>query len=262
MQLEVLGMAVDIELEVDGFEPSYHAHFAEVRRSAITYIAEGPGSPAADVLGHALPRVLRLWGAGLRAAPGVRSPDETGEALRDAGFHADLAALASLGLRSFGLDGERRLLGGSNDPQKIELTGEALLRVLRHFGEHLLRRNTCLTYPTKLLMLMTGLTPALDGRVRAGLRRASVAGYAAVQRMPESVDDAEFRNLYALLFLLGDCWARHEALLTQGLARSEEGRRIDSLDSPGRVFDVLLFNKRCYLLRGWGCERGWQRRLV
>jgi len=76
-----------------------------------------------------------------------------------------------------GLDAEcRRLANGSHVPTALEDFDDALLSVLREISQRLFVDNSNVTYPTKALLLISGLMPALDNRVRAGLGRAGFSG--------------------------------------------------------------------------------------
>jgi hypothetical protein len=147
--------------------------------------------------------------------------------------------LAHFSRTTLGFDGGTRLVNGVRDHQSLADFDATLLRALSKLADGLLQNNTNVTYPMKALLLISGLMPALDSQVRAGLGNAGFKGFERTQfLLPRDSGSADAKKLTRLPFVLGQCWIDCLKLLQEAVRRS----RLELLlRHPGRVFDVLLF---------------------
>lgn len=114
-----------------------------------------------------------------------------------------------------------------------------LLGTLHLLASRLFHGCTNVTYPMKVLLLITGLMPALDGNVRGGLHRGGFAGMSTTQfLLADTTQSANGKKLTRLPFLLGQCWS---AFLPQFLTGIQHSQYPELVEEPGRVFDILLF---------------------
>ncbi|WP_241082640.1 hypothetical protein [Achromobacter xylosoxidans] len=239
MPLTVVAPHAAIVTAINSFDPGYHHDYHLVKGLATPYLA-APTEANAALLADALGTVLVNWGAGSRKAPSVRALPALIATLLNPTFHDSLlgfkgGALAMLAV----VNGHARSLGGLAAEAHCTAFDTRLLSVLSDISALLLIGNTNVTYPMKVLLLLTGFMPALDSQVRRGLSSAGFAGASATQfLMPGDMGSLRARKLTRLPFYLGDCFAANRALLIGAAADSHYPWLVDE---PGRLFDILLF---------------------
>jgi hypothetical protein len=241
MRLRLTGPGIDIARLVNGFSASYHKDYFEVRPLAHRWSAEE--QPTAAVVGElstAVRRVLRGWGAGKREAPTLNRQEDFVATFTDVRLHREVGRLSQIARAGLGVDGQcRRLIDGSHVSAELKNFDETLLSALHDFYQRLFVNNTNVTYPMKVLLLVSGLMPALDSQVRAGLGRAGFRGVNKTQfLLPETTGSADGKKLTRLPFVLGQCWADFATQFRDGILQSNFA---GLLQEPARVFDVLLF---------------------
>ena len=127
----------------------------------------------------------------------------------------------------------------SNSPiNDVGAFDNEILSILNKLADVLFINNTNITYPMKALLLITRLMPALDSQVRGGLTRAGKVGFIGRQLLPKNVHQAAGRRICNLPFYLGHCWRLNREAFVKGI---DESRHRGLQDTPGRVFDILLF---------------------
>lgn len=237
--LRLVGSALDIKLAINGFSQAYHQDFANVQPIARRYLNAPPGSANAALLALALFTALRNWGACKRRSPTLHALPQIESALKDRRLHGRLLKLSQQSLAAFSLDQQGHRLLAANAPiNEVGAFDKEILGILNTLAHVLFINNTSVTYPMKALLLITGLMPALDSQVRGGLTRAGKAGFTGQQRLPRSVQQATGRRICQLPFYLGHCWSLHREVFVKGILESNhKGLQ----DTPGRVFDILLF---------------------
>lgn len=238
MSLRLLDREGAITRCIDSFSPQYHRDYAEVRRLAMDYLSSACQRDQTQRLAVELHRVLLNWGAGRRRAPAPRSADSIASHLRCQTLHSDLKALADSCSKGLGLseDGIRLINGKPFDSKGFD---ESLFSVLQASSQLMLEGNTSVTYPMKILLLLTGLMPAYDSQVRSGMYAAGLRGMAATQYlMPQTMTCSGWKKLAMLPFLVGHCWTSHAARFEKEINNSKHPAL--SAD-PGRVFDVIFF---------------------
>jgi hypothetical protein len=261
MHLRVIVNGAAIANVINAFPSNYHADYSLVRAAAKEYLRNAD-SPPSDIviatLAEALSLVLTRWGAGKRKAPRLGKERTISALLHDVRLHFDLSKLGLAGLPALSLhtDG-RKIMNGApiSSPKHFD---DLLLSTLTSLSNGLFVGNTNVTYPMKTILLITGLMPAFDSQVRAGLGRAGFAGVNKTQfLLPSTTDSSDAMKITRLPFVLGHCWSTFREIFGEGIRRSNYPELVDE---PGRVFDVLFFmqeNASVKLLefQGSGLER-------
>lgn len=237
--LRLVGSSLDITSAINDFRLSYHQDFANVQSIARRYLNSPSGSANAALLAQALSTALRNWGACRRRSPMLRPVPQIESALKNKRLHERLLRLSQQSLASFSLNlQEHRLLDSDAPLNDVGAFDQEILGILNTLAEVLFINNTSVTYPMKALLLITGLMPALDSQVRAGLTRAGKAGFTGQQLFPMNSQQAAGRRICELPFYLGHCWTLHREVFVKGVL---ESKHKGLQDTPGRVFDILLF---------------------
>lgn len=237
--LRLVGSSLDITSAINDFRLSYHQDFANVQSIARRYLNAPSGSVNAALLAQALSTALRNWGACRRRSPILRPVPQIESALKDKRLHERLLRLNQQRLAAFSLNRqEHRVLDSDALLNDVGAFDKEILGILNTLADVLFINNTSVTYPMKALLLITGLIPALDSQVRGGLTRAGKAGFTGQQLLPTNAQQAAGRRICALPFYLGHCWRLHQEVFVKGILESNhKGLQ----DTPGRVFDILLF---------------------
>lgn len=239
MPLIVVAPHSAIVTAINSFNPGYHHDYHSVKGLATPYLA-APTEANAALLAEALETVLINWGAGSRKAPSVRALPALIATLLNPTFHASLLGFTSGALATLTVvNNYDRMVGGSAAAAHCTEFDTRFLSVLSDISALFLIGNTNVTYPMKVLLLLTGFMPALDSQVRQGLSSAGFVGTSATQfLMPVGRDSLRARKLTRLPFYLGECFAANKALLTGAAADSHYPWLVHE---PGRLFDILLF---------------------
>lgn len=225
---------------INAFSRGYHTDFFRVRAIGRQYLAhpQPKESTVAD-LTKALREVLRNWGAGGRAAPRLREPHDFQETLLDPTVHTRLVSLSHIQIPNLSITNTTRCLNKDRTDTTLVSFDTTLLGTLHLLASRLFHGCTNVTYPMKVLLLITGLMPALDGNVRGGLHRGGFAGMSTTQfLLADTTQSANGKKLTRLPFLLGQCWS---AFLPQFLTGIQHSQYPELVEEPGRVFDILLF---------------------
>lgn len=246
MCLQMIGNSAEIAKEINTFPSNYHADFSLVRTVAKEYLRHidtHPSENTTATLAKHLRSVLTKWGAGKRGAPQPCREPAIAALIYDTRLRVDLAKLASTGLPSLSLHMQRRnIVDGAEvtDPKQFD---GILLSVLARLSKELFVGNTNVTYPMKTILLITGLMPAFDSQVRAGLSRAGFVGLKKTQfLLPSSTENnPDGMKLTRLPFVLGHCWATFSSVFNEGIRKSHYPELIQE---PGRVFDILFFMQK------------------
>jgi hypothetical protein len=240
MSVHIVGSHADIVDSINKFSGKYHSQFFKVRAIGQSYLASPVSTGHVTPLTKELRDVLVSWGAGGRKAPDVQSALHFEAILSDQGVHAVLQSLAATSLSLMGVAGGARSIAANFDTPSAPRDFDAgLFRVLAALAGGLFVNNTNATYPMKAVLLITGLMPAFDSQVKAGLGRGGFHGTDKTQYLlPRDASRADGKKISRLPFLLGDCWRSFSSLLTSAIA-SSNFRQL--ANHPGRVFDVLLF---------------------
>lgn len=235
----MVGSVLDITSALNEFKQSYHQDFANVQQIVHRYLNAPPGSGNAALLARALSTALRNWGACKRRSPILRPVSQIESALKEQPLHGRLLKLSQQSLAAFSLDQqENRLLESDAPFNDAGAFDREILGILNTLADVLFIQNTSVTYPMKALLLITGLMPALDSQVRGGITRAGKGGFTGQQRLPRNAQQAAGRRICELPFYLGHCWSTNREIFMKGiLGSNHQGLQ----DTPGRVFDILLF---------------------
>jgi hypothetical protein len=223
------------------FPKDYRDDYDRVRNLARSYLENEPDETnIPHRLAEALREVLVNWGAEKRKAPKLRPKEYVASSLRQAELRSLLRYFSTLRIEALGLgNGSWRCLGQGKDPKEISKFDKELISVLNRLADSLFHDNTNVTFPMKALLLLSGFMPALDNRVRDGLKRWGVAGFKTTQYLlPQDSDALNSKKLTRLPFLLGQCWQEFRCEFQDAIHKSD----CKFLDGePGRFFDVVLF---------------------
>jgi hypothetical protein len=242
MHLQVIVSSTTIANVINAFPSDYHKDYSLVRTAAKEYL-RNIGSPPSDnaiaALAEHLSLVLTRWGAGKRKAPHPCGGRTISSLLHDARLRLDLSKLALTGLPALTLhmDGRKIMNGAAiRGPKHFD---DLLFSILTRLSNELFVGNTNVTYPMKAVLLITGLMPAFDSQVRAGLGRAGFAGVNKTQfLLPSSTENSDAMKLTRLPFVLGHCWTTFRDIFEEGIRGSDHPELVRE---PGRVFDILFF---------------------
>lgn len=241
MDLQLIGSSAEITNAINAFDTGYHHDFFKVRSIGRRYVTENsPPQIVASALAISICPVLKAWGAGKREAPQLRSEQELTQTFSDIELHRDVLKLSQMSECSLNLDGlSKRLMNGLYSLADLSAFDETLPSVLQSFSERLFIGNTNVTYPMKVLLLISGLMPALDGQVRGGLGKAGFSGVNRTQfLLPRDARSADGKKLTRLPWVLGQCWAEYAPKFKAAITQSNYPML---LQEPGRTFDVLFF---------------------
>lgn len=239
MPLTVIAPHARIVKAINTFNADYHRDYLLVRTLSAPYLL-APTAANAALLATALSAVLYRWGAGKRGAPTVQPVPTLQTVLLDPAFHALISGLSTVPITTLSVPGghNRAVRGVATATTRLAFDTN-LISAFSKISGRILIGNTNVTYPTKVLLLLTGLMPALDSQVRQGLFSAGFSGTKATQfLMPSGLGSVEAQKLTRLPFLLGECFAANAALLT-GAAIASHYPWLAT--EPGRLFDILLF---------------------
>jgi hypothetical protein len=240
MHLQIIGDSSSIAAVIDEFSHEYHEDFFEARSIACEYLADSHiKEENIRYLACCLRSVLISWGAGKRKAPKVHRDAELTSFLRDSYLHSDLYKLAKTSLTTLNFNQRSRQLSGA-EIRTVPEFDSTLLSVLNKLSNGLFIGNTNVTYPMKAVMLLTGLMPAFDSQVRAGLKYVGFEGVHKTQYLlpSDGSTSADAKKLTRFPFILGNCWAEHTDVLNEGAQKSCYPRLVKE---PGRLFDILFF---------------------
>lgn len=222
-----------VAAEIDRFSDEYHEGFLKVRGKSIQYIFGEMADHEINDFSEEITAVLKEWGACRRGAPCTVDCDEMTGAL----CSTELRQM----LRQYVDNGWVIYVQGSDD--EILKNNAQMLSLLTRFQNEFLIANTNITYPTKLLLLLTGLSVGIDSQVREGLAKCGVEGFKSTRYLlPTNVLDKGAAKLFSLHVLLAKCWYDNAVVLQEGVRRSKHRYLLSYLNAPARVMDILLFN--------------------
>ena len=238
-RLIVVASRSTIVKAINKFNSGYHNDYRLVRMLAKEYLAEPIRENVAS-LAVALRTVLEGWGAGKRKAPNVQELAALEAALLNPEFSALLVGFTNREISTLRVkNGTSRLIGNSADKEQLEEFDKRLILVLNAISKSFLIANTNVTYPLKVLLLLTGFMPAFDSQVRSGLARAGFPGIKSNQfLLPSVVNRPQGKKLAHLPFYLGECFASNEPLLRSAVVQSDYPWLVNE---PGRLLDILFF---------------------
>lgn len=258
MTVRVRATAQRITRAIDDFQLTFHLGYFCVRSRAQAFLAAPQPDPhEALVLAFELRHVLKEWGMGGRwRAPKFTTGGLPAAAavLRDPALFPRLRRLNGISMSALQLAGARCLRTGHSSPLALQTD---IVESLQHLASGLFADNTEITYPTKALMLLTGISVALDSNVRIGGCKAGLCGLRQPYGVPSTPMDLPARKIGALGYRLSECWALDRQVITRAIRNSKFPGLIDH---PARFFDVVLFTQATAatpLLRWSGPPTGW-----
>lgn len=245
----------EIAAAVGAFKANYHNDFQTMQPLKRLYLSDGMmGSGHHDEMAKTLSRILTTWGAGRRKAPDLREHKDIVAALREPRLRALLRTLARFSIETLRAEkGERRSTSPTLKPDQFDA---ALFRALHGVAQKFFKDCTNVTYPMKVLLLLTGQMPAFDSQVRQGLARAGLRGFRKTRYLlPATPRSRASVKIFGLPFELGNVWAARAQDIDAAL---RSAGRSELIKEPGRVFDVLLFcqgRPDAPILLKWTSER-------
>lgn len=201
MPLTVVASQAEVVTAINSFNAVYHDDYALVRGLAAPYFLK-PTAQNSELLANALSEVLYRWGAGRREAPTVQPVFKLALVLQDPKFYNLLVQLSVISIKLLGITKSRSLAVSKLSPlASCSSFDSILVSVLSEISARILIGNTNVTYPMKVLLLITGFMPALDSQVRKGLFSTGFSGTNATQfLMPAGVDSLEAKKITRLPF--------------------------------------------------------------
>ncbi len=220
------------------FDPGYHEDFRRVRVRAKNVMDCFRGKlqvPMAEIFDVAdeLRAALRNWGADKRKPATTRAPADIARGLHNCELWRDLLGLEDWGASWLDVP----------DPHTPDLP-KRLLRVFGDLGRICFStQQLTIVYPGKALLLLTGIGPAFDGRVRAGLTAIGIGGWTATHwPLPSTEHEATSRKMMqAYRAAAGFCFENREMLRRLACEDATIDELLNQLRSPGRLIDILLF---------------------
>jgi hypothetical protein len=222
-QYSIVASQDQITTAINEFNHKYHHGFFDAIGLAKACYLEGQNQ--FEPLANCLSNTLNAWGAGKRKAPQVVDVITLADVLSDADF-GKLCHELLLG---------SRCVYGNQHPWR---QGDQIIQFLNFVAKYMLIGSTTVTYPMKILLLLTGYMPALDGQVKKGLTLAGAPGFATTSYQLESSAELSMQRIQALPIDLSGLWKQslHDAVAASQFPKLN--------DYPGRVFDVLFFHAR------------------
>lgn len=196
---------------------------------ATTFLAAGRPATRqeARAAANALVAVLRNWGAGRRRAPSPAEPDTV------ASFFTDAVECRRLGrLRQ----GQRNAMDGRLRHDYHTDAIEALNSIARAI---FIPATHGLVYPAKMLMLLTGIGPAPDSRLRAGLAVLGVRGWSSTQQLLPTIADQD--RLIELWNWAGARCRDEWPQVGDALLKDQAIAWVIAQGAYGRLVDMALF---------------------
>ncbi|SNY58381.1 hypothetical protein SAMN06297280_3383 [Arsukibacterium tuosuense] len=240
MTLIVSGSARDLTEMINNFSSKYHDDFFYTNSLAKDYLSTTPSMTKATALAKALNTTLNNWGAGKRSAPTAQSIEVIARALLLPALHSNLIELAKSSFYLTIDNGHRALREGSPFTS-ISSFDQCLMSTLGDLSSMFLIDNTNVTYPMKLLLLITGLMPALDSQVKGGLAISGVPGINKTRYLLPEDMNVDAKKICCLPFYINDCASRHLELIASAISDS----LYPSLSNEyGRIFDILFFMQK------------------
>ncbi len=151
----------------------------------------GPSAETVSPLVTSLRRVLGEYGAaeegipnnGAMNAPRLASLAAFAEAFSSTGLHTDLKSLRTWKLTLFKLLDTVRAIDNSTPGDNVLIFEKKIIRTLNSVATSLFSfvEKRAVTYPMKIVLLVTGFMPAYDRQVKRGLTNAGLRGFAAPQ---------------------------------------------------------------------------------
>lgn len=226
-----------ITLSINKFNSGYHNDYSNVNNLAKQYLKGELLGDTIEPLSRALVTTLNNWGAGKRAAPKMRSAENVKEVLADIGIREDLNNLKLCTEYLVISNGRRHIKEGApiSTVFRYDVT---LIKILNRLSEGMLENNHGVTYPMKLVLLLSGSMPALDSQVRNGLNISGFEGMNAQINLPKQINELAAKKIRVLPFYASDCFREFKDLINQKVSLSEHPYLSDEV---GRIFDILLF---------------------
>ena len=226
---------------IDDFREDYHQDYHRVRPLGMHYLASSVVIQATvSQLAISLRSVLQNWGAGKRSAPALKPYGDFVKTLSSDHIHRYLADLSGYSVHKMRVvNGQRLFVGHQSNSDLFSSFDTVLIWCLNNLAQGLFIDANTATYPTKTILLITGLMPAFDSQVRKGLHRGGFAGMSETSfLLSRDASSTNCKKLSRLPFLLGECWEQNNKLIRAAARRSNHP---DLENEPGRIFDILLF---------------------
>lgn len=226
---------------VNSFNPNYHRHYQGFLKHRAAYLGVvEPSDTVCLQAATALIEVLKAWGAGKRKAPVPKSASCIAQMLADEAFHGRVKRLKNFRLDYCIMRPARAFSATQPGHVDVAAFDQDLAGALRRIAaKFFLEPVTSPTYPMKVLLLLTGLMPALDSQVRGGLKNAGMKGFSGLLNLDSP---QHMQKICSLPFEMGQLLNDpvQAQVISNGIAGS---RRAEAVPDLGRLFDILLFEQ-------------------
>lgn len=227
---------------INNFKPDYHVFYFYCR-NCVTSFLDDPNENNARILAAALYHTLIKYGAGRRQAPEPASIEHIEGFLLENNetFPQLLQNLSTTFPFLRIIDGQQRILDGCPGFATVQELYQSLLELFHISRGTFVEENNSITYPTKCILLLTGLMPAYDTQVRGGLI-AIHHGFGIPQGLPN--ENAPWNNVATAildrLFQLADCLS-HSPHVLEAVQQSHFPQLAEPIHH-GRILDIMLFS--------------------
>lgn len=219
------------------FSSSYHNDYFSVRKFAKLYLEDSsPSNETAKNLSVALVKALKNWGSGKRAARPCKTEKIIADRLQDEKLFSNLKKLEN-SINHLSINSNGRVVSDVCDFRSAEEFDDCLSNTLQTISNDFFDQNKNVTYPMKAILLITGIMPAFDSRVRDGLKRAGVEGFTQSFHIP-GFGCANSKKICTLPFYIAECAKSFQDIINDGVKNSKYPQ---IQGETGRIFDVLLF---------------------
>lgn len=207
----------------------YVADFKEVWQ-ATHFLNQGRPATNQEALAAArvVTAVLENWGAGKRRAPRPASVYQIARGFEDRDTCRSLGRLRSQ---------QRNAVVGRLDRAYHAEAIDMLSVIAKWLFEP---ATVGLVYPAKALMLLTGIGPAPDSRVRAGLGAVGVGGWTTTQQLLPTTS-TEFNKLIQLWNWCSDTLVAEWPTTSKALMANADVAWVVNQGAYGRIADMALF---------------------
>lgn len=227
----------NITSSLNMFNKGYHNDYSIVSAAANKYLDNEFTEENNELLAKALEKTLRNWGAGRRAAPQPQTALNIKKALGNLNIQQRLRNL-KLSSNLLEIKERKRNIKSGAPVKTIEEYDSMLIDTLNLLSNDMMINNRGITYPMKILLLLTGSIPALDRQVRRGLSNAGVSGLSSPLHLPKETIETNAKKICALPFYIADCFEKNKSAIVEHVKKSNCPNLSKDI---GRIFDVLLF---------------------
>lgn len=228
---------------INDFEEKYHKGFDTIRHLAEQFY-QSKSKEQIPFLSSELQRILKEWKAGMRNAPKLMNNKQFNDALSNDDFIESLISLSQIAdyldmQNNQKIMYSNHIFSSVNDFEKCLC--DTLKYIANHFFDYSENINITVVYPQKVLLLLTGLMPAIDVNVREGIARSGKGNYSNLYL----TDSRHLEKICELAFLISHLRHNQVEFIDNVISHSRYRNCIkpnNCLNNQyGRFFDIIFF---------------------